>query len=159
MIFFIYQIIVKKSYGDKRKRRKQRTWKLKGLAKDTTSIDPDILLRYSNKLLCHLNVSLSVLPSLWIIYCSVGFTELFWQQRGVDLLQWPPRTAWYFDSDCLFQQCFPFPSNFQVVAMFWSIFTDIHLFHANPKPGLLTLIKICPYQFWSTYLWFVNLAS
>eukprot|EP00794_Sanderia_malayensis_P017668 gene17668-19430_t len=38
-------VLVKKSYGDKRKRRKYRNWKLKGLAKDTTGIDPDGLMK------------------------------------------------------------------------------------------------------------------
>jgi len=38
-------VLVKKSYGEKRKRRRGRNWKLKGLAKDITSIDPDALQR------------------------------------------------------------------------------------------------------------------
>ncbi|XP_065052415.1 60S ribosomal export protein NMD3-like [Rhopilema esculentum] len=38
-------VLVKKSFADKRKRKKARNWKLHGIAKDTTSIDPDVLLR------------------------------------------------------------------------------------------------------------------
>ena len=46
LIFISSQVLVKKSYADKIKRKKRRNWRLKGLAKDTTSIDPDALLRY-----------------------------------------------------------------------------------------------------------------
>jgi len=38
-------VLVKKSYGDKRKRRKYRNWKLRGIPKDTTGIDPDGLMK------------------------------------------------------------------------------------------------------------------
>jgi len=36
-------ILVKKSYGDKKKRHRRRNWKLKGLDKDVTGIDQDSL--------------------------------------------------------------------------------------------------------------------
>lgn len=36
-------ILVKKSYGDKKKRRRRRNWKLKGLEKEMTGIDQDSL--------------------------------------------------------------------------------------------------------------------
>lgn len=38
-------ILVKKSYGDKKKRRKRRNWKLKGLNKEMNGIDQDNLYR------------------------------------------------------------------------------------------------------------------
>lgn len=37
---------MKKSYGDKKKRRRRRNWKLKGLEKEMTGIDQDSLDGY-----------------------------------------------------------------------------------------------------------------
>ena len=45
MCCWCVQILVKKSYGDKKKRHRKRNWKLKGLEKDVTGIDQGSLNR------------------------------------------------------------------------------------------------------------------